>query len=56
MENMIHRKTALKTALHKTIVTFPEAKVSNTLPSSYAMLREYTFSKDLNIHIKIWLF
>lgn len=55
MENMIHRKAALKTALHKTIVTFPEAKVSNTFPSSYAMLKGYTFSKNLNIQC-IWLF
>lgn len=55
MESMIHRKAALKTAFHKTIVTFPEAKVSNTFPSLYAMSKEHTFSKNLNIQC-IWLF
>jgi len=46
---MIHRKAALKTALNKTVVTFPEAEVSTAFPSSDAMLRGHTFSMNFNI-------
>lgn len=54
MENLIHTEATLKSALHKTIVTIPEAKVSNMFINSCAMLKRYIVNKNLNIQ-HLWL-